>query len=311
MMLWAIGGIIVVLGLGALALRAAISRNGAAVLNAVDRIAAGSGKADLLATFPTGDHPEQQVIVWGCKERDRDAEPLPVLVFVHGGSWASGNPIDYGFIARAFVPKGFVVVLAGYRLGADGKYPGMIDDTARAVGWTRSEIMRFGGDPTRITMVGHSAGAYNVMMTALEERWLASEGVALSDLAAVVGLSGPYEIYPFTSDASKAAFGHADNPQATQPIAHIRGDAPPMLLIHGGKDDTVRPKNSPMLAEMITAAGGRAQVHMYPDMNHTDPLVSLAAPWRSRRDIADKIAAFARSPKVSCDASVPVQGKTG
>lgn len=309
-MLLTIAGLVALFASGALALHLAVQRNGAAVLDGFDRITGGSGGAALLAKVSTGDHPEQQVIVWGTAERAIDAAPLPVLVFVHGGSWASGSPVDYGFVGRAFVPKGFVVVLAGYRLGPDGKYPGMIEDTARAIGWTRREIAQFGGDPARITVAGHSAGAYNVMMTALEEKWLAAEGVALSDISGVVGLSGPYEIYPFTSDASKAAFGHAENPQATQPIAHIRGDAPPLLLVHGEKDELVRPKNTPMLARMIERAGGSAEVHLYPDMAHREPLIALASPWRQRRDIADKIASFAHSPRVSDTASVPVQGET-
>ena len=309
-MLLTIAGLVALFASGGLALFVAIQRNGAAVLNAFDRLTGGSGGAALLATISTGDHPEQQVIVWGPENGASDDARLPVLVFVHGGSWASGNPVDYGFIGRAFVPKGFVVVLAGYRLGPDGKYPGMIEDTARAIGWTHREIAQYGGDPAQIFVAGHSAGAYNVMMTALEEKWLAAEGVGLSDIAGVVGLSGPYEIYPYTSDASKAAFGHAADPLSTQPIAHIRGDAPPLLLVHGEKDRLVRPKNTPMLAEMIETAGGTAEAHLYPEMAHREPLIALASPWRQRRDIDDKIAEFARSLAVSDTASVPVQGET-
>lgn len=309
-MLLTIAGLVALFASGALALFVAIQHNGAAVLNRFDRITGGSRGAQLLASVSTGDHPEQQVIVWGPRKGIKDTTARPVLVFVHGGSWASGSPVDYGFVGRAFVLKGFVVVLVGYRLGPDGKYPGMIEDTARAIGWTQREIAQFGGDPARITVAGHSAGAYNVMMTALEEKWLAAEGVSLSDISGVIGLSGPYEIYPYTSDASKAAFGHAADPPSTQPISHIRGDAPPLLLIHGEQDKLVRPKNTPMLAEMIEAAGGQARAHLYPEMAHRQPLIALASPWRQRRDIDDKIADFARSLSVSDTASVPVQGET-
>lgn len=309
-MLLTIAGLVAFLASAAVALHLAISRNGAAVLNAIDRLTGGSGGAALLATVSTGNHREQQVIVWGPDDNTQTNAPCPVLVFVHGGSWASGNPVDYGFIARAFVPKGFIVVLAGYRLGPDGKYPGMIEDTARAIGWTHSKIAHYGGDPARITIAGHSAGAYNVMMAALEKRWLTREGVASSDIAGVVGLSGPYEIYPYTSDASKAAFAHASDPHSTQPVAHIRGDAPPLLLIHGAKDKLVRPNNTPMLARMIEAAGGSAQAHLYPEMAHREPLVALASPWRQARDIDEKIATFAHSTAVGDTASVPVQGES-
>ena len=135
-MLWTLGVIAILMVVGAVALQFAISRNGPAVLTAVDRLAGGSGDSILRATVSLGEHPAQKAIVWGPEKRDPEADPLPVLLFVHGGSWRSGDPADYGFIGRSFVPKGFVVVLAGYRLHPDAVYPAMLEDTARTIAWT-------------------------------------------------------------------------------------------------------------------------------------------------------------------------------
>ena len=106
--LWTLGGIAILTLLAGLSLQFAISRNGPAVLNAVDRVIGGSRDAERKAIVSTGNHPQQQVVVWGPAQRDPAATPLPVIIFTHGGSWRSGNPVDYGFIGRAFVPKRFM-----------------------------------------------------------------------------------------------------------------------------------------------------------------------------------------------------------
>jgi acetyl esterase/lipase len=296
-LLWALAALVIILPLGGVALQIAISRNGPAVLNRIDRLTGGKQGAIKRATISTGEHSAQKLVAWGPENRNPEDPPLPVLVFVHGGSWRSGDPEDYGFLARTFIPKGFIVVLAGYRLvkaGApDGVYPAMIEDTARVVQWTHEEIAQYGGDPSRITLAGHSAGAYNVVMIAFEKPWLDSRGIDANTLAGVVGISGPYDFYPFDSDSTIAAFGDASDAEATQVFHHVRGDAPPALLIHGEKDTLVRPRNSIELAKLVEAAGGEAMLRLYPDMGHNDPLLSLASPWRGSRDVADLIAQFA------------------
>ena len=305
-----VAALVVIAVVGAIALQFAIARDGPAVLSAVDRIAGNTSEAERKAVISTGEHPQQKLVVWGRADGGAVETKRPVLVFVHGGSWNSGNPESYDFVGRTFVPEGFVVVLVGYRLGKEGEYPGMLEDTAGAIGWTHREIAQFGGDPERIVLAGHSAGAYNVVMAALEERWLAREGLSSTHIAGVVGLAGPYDFFPFDSESTKAAFGDAIEPEATQPIAHVRADAPPKLLIHGEKDDTVKIRNTRELARRIEAAGGRVTVRTYADMTHRDPLMALAAPWRSRTDIADLIAEFAHEVASPGTVSVPVQAKT-
>ncbi|MBV7265508.1 alpha/beta hydrolase [Erythrobacter ani] len=312
--IWTIAAIALAAVLAAAALQLAIRRDGPAVLSAIDRLVGGAHEVEHKGTISTGDHPHQKLVVWAPDDNTTANNTLPVLLFVHGGSWRSGDPESYGFIGRAFVPKGFVVVLGGYRLGEAGAYPAMLEDTASAIGWTRRNIAKYGGDPSRIVIAGHSAGAYNVAMAALEERWLAGEGLSPGDIAGVIGLSGPYDFYPFDSDSTKDAFGHAAEPEQTQPAVHIEGDAgritPPVLLIHGEKDTLVYPRNSRFLASKLTEAGAAAQSRFYPEMEHNDPLISLAAPWRARRDVDDRIAQFAAEVTSRDTVSVSVHAKT-
>ncbi|MEM1051055.1 MAG: alpha/beta hydrolase [Pseudomonadota bacterium] len=297
-MIWTLGVLIALIAVAAIGLQLAISRNGPAVLSMVDRVMGGSGGAELKAKIATGEHPQQKLIVWAPEEHPAKDPLRPVLLFVHGGSWRWGDPEDYDFVGRAFVEQGFVVVLAGYRLEDAGKFPAMIEDTARAISWAHAEIERYGGDPQSIVITGHSAGAYNVMMAALEESWLASHSLTSTDIAGVVGLSGPYDFLPLDSDSTIASFGHVEAGEAlaaTQPINLTRADSPPMLLIHGEKDTLVGVRHSRDLASTVSEAGGEAKLELYPDMAHNDPLISIAAPWRKRRDIVPKIADFVRA----------------
>ena len=229
---------------------------------------------------------------------------------MHGGSWNSGTPDSYGFVGRAFVEQGFVVVLAGYRLGEAGRYPGMVEDVARAFSQVHREIAAYGGDPQHIVLAGHSAGAYNMMMVALEDKWLRAHSLAPDDIAGLVGISGPYDFLPLDSDSTIAAFGHVDGEEAleaTQPINLIRGDAPPKLLIHGEADTTVGLFHSERMSKGVAEAGGAASLKTYPEMSHTDPLISIASPWRERRDIVDQITQFVRQLDTEPQTSVPVQ----
>lgn len=285
--------------IGAVGLNYAASRNGPAVLSQIDRFVAGARGAQVKATIQTGAHPQQRLIVWGPEERDPGAVPLPVLLFSHGGGWENGNPQDYGVVGRQFVGEGFIVVLAGYRLGPDGIYPAMLEDTARAIAWTAEEIAAYGGDPERIVVAGHSAGAYNVVMATLEEQWLGRRGLSPDAVAGVIGLAGPYEFVPLKSDYTRAAFGHVERLDATQPLEHIRGDGPPVLLIHGDADATAGIHNSRSLESGLRGAGGRVSTLYLPGIDHIEPIKALAAPWRWREPLGSIPAAmadFARDP---------------
>lgn len=296
-----LGVLIAVLIAAGLALQIAIWRNGPAVLDAVDRITGGARGAVLAERVSYGASDKQYLLVYTPK--DPVAEPLPVIVFVHGGSWNKGDPENYGFIGRAFVPEGFVVVLAAYRLHPEAVYPAMIEDTAAAIAWTQANIAKHGGDPSRIIISGHSAGAYNVAMTALEARWLAEAGGSAEQIAGVVGLAGPYDFYPFDSDSTQASFGHVARGEVTQPVTHVRDDAPPKLLVHGEADTLVKPRNSRELAKRLENAGAKVETLYLKDAEHNQPLLALASPWRGNSKVFRAFVEFARD----AHASVPVQ----
>ena len=274
----------------------AIKRNGPAVLDTVDRIAGNGAGVSLVHRETFGPDPRQKLLV----HRMAGAQgPLPVFVFIHGGSWANGDPENYGFIARNIAPEGFVVVLAGYRLGETGRYPAMLEDTAEVLAWVRDNIAAHGGDPARITVGGHSAGAYNAAQVVLEDRWLGP-----SPVRGVVGLAGPYDFYPYDSESTRATFGSVGAGADSQPVNHADGAAPPFLLVHGEEDTLVRPRNSHALAAALEERGARVETLFLPGKTHNDPLLALAYPWRRDALVFERVTAFLH--EVSA-VSVPVQ----
>jgi len=231
-------------------------------------------------------------------------QPRPVVAFIHGGGWHSGTPGDYRFVGRTLAREGYVVVLIGYRLGPEGRFPAMLEDSALAIKWTRDNIGKYGGDPDRVVLMGHSAGAYNAVMLALERQWLGRVGVEDHFIKGVIGLSGPYDFYPWTSDSARNAFGHVADPAVTQPIYFARGDAPHMLLLTGDADDTVKPRNSRALAAALSAAGAPTRPVVLTGVDHAGTVMKLAAPFSRDRRVLEPVLAFLAA---QCRPSAPVQ----
>ncbi len=287
------GWVLIVLALLVAALfgawRYAMATNAVAVLDWADRTLAGTAGAVVLETGAAfGPDPAQRLEVIG----PGTPGPHPVLVFIHGGGWNSGTPGDYHFIGRQFARAGYLVVLPGYRLDAAGQYPAMLEDSAAAVAWVQANAQRLGGDSQRVFLMGHSAGAYNAVMLTLERQWLGRAGVPDDFIKAVVGLSGPYDFFPFTSDSARNAFGHESDPARTQPINFVRADAPPMLLLTGDNDETVKPRNSVALGKALTAAGRPTTPVILTGVDHSGTLMKLAAPFNRDTRVLDPVLAF-------------------
>lgn len=219
------------------------------------------------------------------------AGPLPVVVFFYGGGWNSGDRGGYGFAARAIAAKGFVVVVPDYRLVPAVRFPAFVDDAAAAIRWTVEHIAASGGDPARIAVAGHSAGAHIALLVTLDRHYLAAAGVP-GAIKAAVGLAGPYDFLPLDATSAIDAFGAAPNKVLTQPIHFARADAPPVLLLTGDADDVVRPRNTAALAAALRALGAPVAVRTYPGVGHIGILLALSKPFRGKADVLATIAQF-------------------
>jgi acetyl esterase/lipase len=235
-----------------------------------------------------GSNPRQQLDIYAPRARSAS---VPVVVF-YGGSWNSGSRQDYSFVGRALASLGYVTVIADYRLVPEVVFPAFLEDGAQAVRWVADNIRAYGGDPRRLALAGHSAGAYNAAMLALDQRYLRKAGVDPGSIKALVGLAGPYDFFPWTSSAAVAAFGTWPDPAQTQPVTFARGGAPAVYLATGARDTVVKPQNMTTLAARLRASGSGVVERTYPDLDHVGILLAMSRLLREKAPVLDDIGRF-------------------
>jgi acetyl esterase/lipase len=216
----------------------------------------------------------------------------PVIVFWHGGRWKFGDKADYRFVAAALVQAGYVAILPNYRHFPQVKMQGFMSDAAQAAGWASTHAADFGGDPDRLYLMGHSAGAHMAALLALDTGYFAAAGKSAPRIAGLIGLSGAYDFLPLLEADDQEIFGPPQNYPQSQPINFVRPDAPPMLLVHGLEDTTTRPKNSHNLAAALAALGVPVTLKLYPQVSHANSVAALALLARGRAPTLADITAF-------------------
>ena len=251
----------------------------------------GCTKFDLLnSTVPTWGYTRTANIVYGPLPRqkldvyqpDRVSPDTRVVIFFYGGDWQAGSKDDYRFVAQGLVSQGFVTVMPNYRLYPSVTFPAFVRDGAQAVRWVHDHISGFGGDPTHVYLMGHSAGAHIVALLTLDARYLRRVGLDRDSIHATVGLSGPYDFVPSPEDLPVFGMKPGDRicDPDIEPIRFVDGKEPPMLLVHGSADKTVDPSNSAELANRIRQAGGRVRYISYIGLGHPGVVLSFASSFR-------------------------------
>jgi acetyl esterase/lipase len=194
-----------------------------------------------------------------------------VLLFIHGGGWQRGSKRAVGQKPLRFVAEGFVVVASNYRFRPQVEVPEMARDVAAAVAWIKGKIDEYGGNPSRIFLMGHSAGAHLTALVGTNGAYLESVGLSLADLGGVIPLdTGPYNVelqmkrVPPTSRYGRlmrSVFGEdAERWSPVSPWHHVKANAgtPPFLVFyHEGRMDA--PVQAIPFVERLVAAGVEAE----------------------------------------------------
>lgn len=262
------------------------------LLSVLDWAAGGGRGTERVASgVPFGTH-GQRLDVWAPAGPAEKGAKRPVLIWWHGGGWVKGDRDAYAFAGRAFASRGFVVVIPDYRKVPAVRFPAFLQDGAEAVRWTRDRVAQFGGDPDRIAFAGHSAGAHTAVMLALDRRWLEAVGVEPGLVKAAIGLSGPYDFYPFDKERSIDAMSYWPRPLETQPIHFARADAPPLMLVTSTADTQVRPKNANNLAAKLESLGAPVVLKNHIGLSHEDVVMALSKPFRGKAPVLDDSVAF-------------------
>ncbi|MBP0491888.1 alpha/beta hydrolase [Pararoseomonas indoligenes] len=253
-----------------LLLAAALPVAGCSALDLANNLTPGGGTA-LQAGIPYGPGERGRYDLYTPEGAGPEA---PLIVFFYGGGWTSGSRGDYGFVARPLASLGALVAVPDYRLFPETRWPGFVEDGAAAV----KAALLGPGAGRRVILMGHSAGAFIALALALDPRWL---GPARDGLAGAIGLAGPYEFGP--EDDPKGIFAAAPNARAraTPEPPELMAGAPPLLLLQGEADETVRPAQATRLSALARAQGITVEAHLYPGLGHIGIVAALASPVRT------------------------------
>lgn len=270
-------------------------------LTAVNAVSPDGG-ARATTSIRYGDAPRNMLDVYMPPARQAGAGPAPVIVFFYGGNWVSGARGDYAFVGRALAARGFVVVIPDYRLYPEVRYPVFLEDAARAVAWTERSIGQYGGDAHDVVLMGHSAGAYNAAMLALDARWLGHEGVSPASLRGWIGLAGPYDFLPIDNRTTRPVFDYPNTRPESQPIEHVGAGAPPALLIAPRDDKTVNPvRNTGGLAARLRASNVKVEELYYDRVGHATLVASLSPSLHFLAPTLDAVTRFVRDGAANGD----------
>jgi acetyl esterase/lipase len=203
---------------------------------------------------------------------------LPVVVFIYGGSWQSGDKAGYGFVGRSLAQAGYVTVVMDYRLAPKNIYPDYVNDSVSAISWVYQNISKYGGNPNEIFVMGHSAGAFNAVAAVDDERFWKNSHVPTSAIKGVIGLAGPYS-YDFRDyPDSRDAFPANGKPDDIMPDTHVRSDAPPNYLLTAQNDKLVGIKNFLKMKRGLQNANIPLETGVVPKVTHITMIVAMATP---------------------------------
>jgi acetyl esterase/lipase len=222
----------------------------------------------------------------------------PVVVFFYGGAWNRGEKADYKFVGEALASHGILTLVADYRLYPEVRYPEFLNDCAMALAYGLEKSASLNGNPNRVFVMGHSAGAYNASMLALDSRWLKTVGHSPAELAGFIGLAGPYDFIPMTNTDTQPVFFHPNYPAGSQTIDYASALAPRTFLGAAKEDNLVNPqRNSVGLHDRLKAAGAPVTLQMYDKVNHITLVAALGAPFRWLGPVLDDVVLFVNSTK--------------
>lgn len=225
----------------------------------------------------------------------RIRETTPLVLFWYGGAWRWGSKGRYGFVGEALAQQGIAAAVADYRLHPEVAFPEFIRDCAQATAWVLDRagpdlgLAGLGGS-RRLVLAGHSAGAYNAAMVALDPRYLAAFGRRPSEIAGWIGLAGTYDFLPLRYQLLRDVFGDTPDLEATQPIRFVRPGAPPALLVVGTYDVLINARESDALAARLTEVGVPARVLATPH-SHRGVVQGL----RDDPELLGELSRFARA----------------
>jgi len=217
--------------------------------------------------------------------------PAPVLLFFYGGAFRAGRKSEYRVVGEALASKGIIVAVADYRIYPEGRFPDFLEDGAAALAAVHAHVTEFGGDPSRIFLAGHSAGAYIAVMLASNPAYLRSANADPSWIRGVIAMAGRYHELAVGDATSREIFRGPARPE-TRPANFIDGKRAPMLLLAGESESPTVLESHKGLAAHLRARGSEVEEILYPHIGHMGIMLALAPGFRHRASVREDIAHF-------------------
>ncbi|WP_296403777.1 alpha/beta hydrolase [Psychrobacter sp.] len=261
---------------------AANASSGLTLLNLISP----NGEVSITKDVSYGDDPDQNLDIYYPKalakaihSHEQPKATYPLIVFVHGGSWENGNKEQYAFVGQSLARAGYVTAVINYRKAPYYIYPAFVQDTAQAIAWTYDNANKFYADANKMAVIGHSAGAFNVVAAVSNADFLKPYGLQPSNIKAVVGIAGPYS-YDFRKFSSRSVFPEGSSPEQVMPDSLIKagnsGKQPNYLLMTAQNDDVVHISNTEKMTEALNKAGANVVTEQIKGASHATSIAAMS-----------------------------------
>jgi acetyl esterase/lipase len=206
---------------------------------------------------------------------------VPVLIFLHGGSWTHGYKEWMGFMAPALVDLPAILVAANYRLAPAHRFPAQLADTLSMLAWTAAEIEHHGGDRGRVFLGGHSAGGHLATLATLRRDLWPRHGITGGAVRGCLPVSTTFDYRGNAEDAG-SFLARPEDAGAASPAAYVEGNRVPFLIAYGADDFERAKRTSRAMVTLLTRAGTTAREMEIPGADHFEMSLGLGEaehPW--------------------------------
>ncbi|MGV3468299.1 MULTISPECIES: alpha/beta hydrolase [unclassified Limnobacter] len=248
------------------------------VVNSVSKIYT----AEVKENIAFGVHPKLKYDLYLPDNANEEFSNTPVIVFFYGGSWNRGDKSEYEFVGRRLASMGYITAVPNYRLYPEVKYPDFLEDGAQSLAHLKKELQKPEykslNPAQQYVLMGHSAGAYNAAMLALDPRWLNAVGLEhRTTVKGLIGLAGAYNIYPIKDTDVQPVFDHPNYPPQSQPIDYANKSNVPSLLLAPQSDTLVSiERNTHALQNALASAGNLSKMEKIDGTDHVTLIGTLS-----------------------------------